>query len=62
MEKPMRYVVKDHIDAAGNIVIEEGWESPMETLQRSIIYLKDQRVRQRLIELGWTPPKDEKND
>lgn len=56
----MRYTVKTNHNAEGTIVqtvLAEGhdWKA---VISREIVHTQDAQVRQALIALGWTPPRE----
>lgn len=61
----MKYVFRPEVDRdTGRILIEEGFDHPLDSLRNqmhmTIIDTRDQVIRKSLIELGWTPPSDDK--
>ena len=45
-----------------DIISTVSTEDPMEVITRKIIRTQDDQIRQALITLGWTPPKEKEDE
>ena len=58
----MKYELKTYITDEDWIVSEvwtDGYDNMMERITTQMFNIRDKQVRQVLIDLGWTPPKEE---